>query len=507
MNKILGTDKKSRSRVTSGSLTPSSLVPAAFNPSLFERCAHRLCTHTALWVAVWCGMPALLPIQAAAQSCAVSQAGCDAGIAALQTPTSLTVSSATYLGLGAADTANATAIGRDCSVIVAGKFSSTEFGVTPHVVAGASSGAVLRLSTDGRAVRSLTRIGAEVADLDVRRTGGEIAVAGDAGAMLLSPDASAVLWAKPGAANRVAVADDGHVVALEGKTIRLYNVAGAERFSLPLSASTVNDVAIDSASGLVFVTGFNQKDGSTCSQLQVAWINAYNFQGELVWKNYDWTQVEAGNNGDCADTRGVRLALGADNKLYFAGTSAGGNSIFRHQPRNLTVAAPNVAYDAYTNPYQTRSNHITYYARLEPATGELLKGQFLLTRLTNNDGNTIEPRAIAADATGRVYIGGFAAFAIPNRTALQFNGEIMPTYAGSDAWMMIASPDLSKRELWTSFTRGGRGQTWGLAIGNGVASLAGKSVTAPMFVANALQPADPAPTVSSGYVAVWPTAR
>lgn len=442
-----------------------------------------------------------------AQSCPLAPPqACDAGTAA-QTPTSLAVSAASYLGFGVADTANAVAIGRDCSILVAGKFSSNDFGVTPTALAGASTGAILRLSTDGRTVRSLTRMGVEVSDMEVRRTGGEIAVASDAGVTLLSNDTQTVRWNKPGAANRVAIADNGHVAALFGKTARLYDVTGAELFSLAVSASTVNDIAVDSTSGLVFVTGFNQRDGYKCSQLQVAWINAYDFQGQLVWRNYDWTQVQAGDNGDCADTRGVRIAMGADNKLYFAGTSAGGNSIFRHQPRDLAASAPNVAYDAYTNPYQTKSNHITYYARLEPATGVLLKGQFLLTRLTNNDGNTIEPRAIAADASGRVYIGGFAAFAIPNRTALSFNGETMPTYSGGDAWLMIAKPDFTARELWTSFTRGGKGTTLGIAVGNGVAAIAAKTTAVPMVTVNALQPADPPATASAGYVAIWPVAR
>jgi hypothetical protein len=199
--------------------------------------------------------------------------------------------------------------------------------------------------------------------------------------------------------------------------------------------------------------------------------------------------------------------VGQDGKLYFAGTSAGGNSIFRHMPRDLAINAANVSYDAYTNPYNTASNHIAYHARFDPANGNVRAGQFLLTRLSSTKGNTIEPRAITADEAGRVYIGGLVASAIANRTALSINGQTLPDYSGGDAWLMITNPDLSKRELWISFTKGGKGTTQGIAVGNGVAAIAGKATAFPMFTAQALQAADPPANTTAGYFAVWAAMR
>jgi hypothetical protein len=196
--------------------------------------------------------------------------------------------------------------------------------------------------------------------------------------------------------------------------------------------------------------------------------------------------------------------MGRDDKLYFASTSAGGNTIFRHQPRNLAVAAPNIAYDAYTNAYNTTSNHITYFARLAPATGDVLAGQILLTRLSTSKGNTIEPRAIAADEMGSVYLGGFAAFAIANRDSLSINGLPIANYTGGDAWLMIATPDLKSRKLWTSFTNGGKGTTFGIAVKGAIAAVAVKASAYPMTIVDALQPLAPVSATSSGYFSVLP---
>jgi len=49
----------------------------------------------------------------------------------------------------------------------------------------------------------------------------------------------------------------------------------------------------------------------------------------------------------------IASPLGGDGKLYFAGESAGGNSIYRYDPKYLSVAAPNVKFDPYNHAYNT----------------------------------------------------------------------------------------------------------------------------------------------------------
>lgn len=76
---------------------------------------------------------------------------------------------ATYLGLGASDAANAVDIAPDCAVVVGGQMTATEFGQSPTTLLGGTSGAVVRLDRKGQRVLSLTRLGAVVNDLEVRR--------------------------------------------------------------------------------------------------------------------------------------------------------------------------------------------------------------------------------------------------------------------------------------------------------------------------------------------------
>lgn len=269
--------------------------------------------------------------------------------------------------------------------------------------------------------------------------------------------------------------------------MRIYGATGNLLGTLTLADSAVNDVAVDGRGQRVFVTGFAQRDGGPCSQLQVAWVRAYRYDGSPLWKAYDWTHAQAAAaNSSCADTRGVRLALGRDGGLYFAGESAGGNSIFRFSPQDLASPAPNVKSDKYTDPYNTASNPITYLARLD-----------------SSRGNTLRPRALAADEAGRVYIGGIAAYAIASRASLTLDGEVLPPYAGDDAWVLVASPDLKERLLWMVWNAGGKGEVRGLAAGGGIAALAARVNAAPLHLNNALQPDAPSGG-GPGFASAWP---
>jgi len=432
-----------------------------------------------------------------------------------QKSSALVTAWSTYLGKGSSDAANAVDLAPDCSLLIGGSFSGSDFGKTPTVFLGGSSGAVLRLEPTG-AVRAVARLGSAVADLEARvslressearRDSGTVAVAGDFGLAVLAPDLESLLWSvgDQGAASRVAIGSDGTVAALFGKAVRIYGATGKLLGTLTLSDSAVNDVAVDGRGQRVFVTGFAQRDGGPCSQLQVAWVRAYSYAGSPLWKAYDWTHAQAAAaNSSCADTRGVRLALGRDGWLYFAGESAGGNSIFRFSPQDLASPAPNVKSDKYTDPYNTASNPITYLARLDPASGANLAGQFLLARLDSGKGNTLRPRALAADEAGRVYIGGVSAYAIASRASLTLDGEVLPPYAGDDAWVLVASPDLKERLLWMVWNAGGKGEVRGLAAGGGIAALAARVNAAPLHLNNALQPDAPSGG-GPGFASAWP---
>jgi hypothetical protein len=459
----------------------------------------------------------------------------------------LTVSAASFAGLALGDRASGVAIAPDCSVILgatlanASAFSDTTNITNPlSPASNGTSGTVMQLSANGTQLLKRARVGAAVNDLAVNPTNGDIAIAADIGVVVLAADLTTVRWSDlTQVAARVDIASDGTVVALRGgtqsdavgdrgtaKTYTIYNANGTQRYARTSGYTQVQDIAVDAATQRVFMTGFAQRDGSSCSDLQVAWLKAFDYDGADQWVNYDYSLGVADANSDCADTRGRRVTLGEDGMVYFAGTSAGGNAIFRWLPstrqtgvslNQLGTPANNMkpGADNYVDPFNTKSNHITYVARFEPRTGQHLLGFFLLSRNgqatdSNPPGNTIEPRAIAADKDGRFYVGGYSAYQIKNRPDVNLNGSTMAAYAGSDAWALVTSPDGTQRETWIAFNNGGKGAVRGIAAVRGSAAVAAYIEQGAMFTTNALQTAAPATfaspnpqTQSSGYYAVW----
>jgi len=410
------------------------------------------------------------------------------------TATNLVVCSASYLGGSGDNSGTAIGIAPDRSVVMGGKINDNNFNQTPiNLKAGSSTssggnGVIVRMSPTGKTILSVTRLGDVIDELDINRQTGQIAVVGDFGLAVLNSSANQVLWSKDlgsggGATSstgrRVGVGQNGEIAAFFNKQVTVFGKARNQIGQFTSAGNFGEDVAIDSRSQTVIVTGFSQKNGGECHQLQVAFIRGYSYTGKLKWHDYDWTQTQAqAANSSCADTRGLRVAIGKDNMLYFAGESAGGNSIYNYDPRNSDQKAPNVSFDNYNTPFNTKSNHITYYAKLNPATGAILKGQFALARRPNGQGNTIRPRAITADENGYVYIGGESTASIPNRTnptLLSISGQTLGDYSGGDCFLLVVSPDFHTRNIWTTWTAKGSttssGTIFGVAATKGTASV------------------------------------
>lgn len=328
----------------------------------------------------------------------------------------------TYLGGPILDQVSAVEIAPDTTIVVAGTFPGTKFGIrTPIQPFGAGyTSAVLRLDRTGTRLLSMTQMCNELDDMDVHRGNGKIAVVCEYGPALLSADGAMVLWtanvdpsggsSTTGEGRRISIGSDGTVAVLHGKHISVFGEGGDSIAKWRVNNSWVNDVAVDGANHLVFVASFAQL--SKCGYpVQVAALHAYDYHGALRWKNYDFRDTLC---ADMADTRGDRVAIGRDGFLYFASESAGGNTIFRRDPRNIVLDDPAFRTgDIYSHAYATASNHITFLGKYDPATGRLLDGRMLLSRRQSSDGrtagNTITPRALAADEHGYIYVGGASA--------------------------------------------------------------------------------------------------
>ncbi|MGL5004284.1 MAG: hypothetical protein ACRDAM_15200, partial [Casimicrobium sp.] len=271
---------------------------------------------------------------------------------------SLTVANASFAGLALGDRASGIAIAPDCSLLIGATLGGTSaFSDTANVTNplapanNGTTGTVMQLSADGSQLLKRAKIGAAINDIAVNTGNGDIAIAADIGVVVLAADLVTVRWSDLSQiAARVDIASDGTVVALRGgsqsdavgdrgtaKTYTIYNANGSLRYERTSGYSHVADIAVDAVTQRVFMTGFAQRDGRGCSQLQVAWLKAFDYDGVEQWVNYDYATGVADANSDCADTRGRRVAVGEDGMVYFAGTSAGGNAIFRWLPSTRQV--------------------------------------------------------------------------------------------------------------------------------------------------------------------------
>lgn len=420
----------------------------------------------------------------------------------------LQVSAATYLGDTGNNGASATDIGSDGSVVLAGVLP----GYNPNAgsmttVLNGGDGVVVRLSSDGQSVLSVTHVGATINDLRIN-TNGTMVVCGDFGVAVLDSTASNLLWnATPGTGKRCAIADDGTVVVLVGGTAYTYDANGNPLGSWDLGGGFQNDVAIESSDGYVFGTGYSNKKDQSGGPVQVPFMRAWSYTGTLQWSDYDFSGPSLGSV--VADGRGLRVAVGRDGKLYLLAQSAGGNSIFGLNPQDVTQSLSSsqlIGTDAYNTTYNTKSNNITWYGRFNPNDGTIDKGQFLLTRLSGGQGNTLQPSSIMADENGQIYVGGSAAAYIQNRDVKQVAGTTVGPYNGGDAFVVIVTPDLSVRLVWNVFTASGSpgASVNGISERNGTAAVAMTATgTGTLITANALQ-SSPSSSSSNVYTAIWP---
>lgn len=401
--------------------------------------------------------------------------------AVFDTVTDLQVSAASYFGSAGDDAGNAVEIAPDNTILLAGTVGS--------------QGQVLRLDATGQTVLASYAVGTNIQDMDINRSNGNITVVGDSGATTLSSDGS-VLWTVTlsGSTNtrRVAVAQDGTVALLESNNsgnhqVTVLSAAGTQLGSFAINQTgqetSVDDIAIDSNAGSVFVAGYRQ----VASNLQLPLFRSYDYAGSVKWSNYEFSAAQAVSKGDTADTRGLRLAMGRDGMLYYAGSLDGGTTVYRRNSQDINLNATyNVNIDNYTNTSNTNVGKYGYFARVNPATGEVLKGQYVVNRLSSGKGNSFGINAIAADESGQVFIGGSSAASVPDRAQLKINGASVGNYTSGEGAVIAISPDFTSRELvavWTGNGTGAASGVNGIAAANGVRAIA-STVSGSMMTAN-----------------------
>ncbi|MGB6300091.1 MAG: DUF4114 domain-containing protein [Rivularia sp. (in: cyanobacteria)] len=382
-----------------------------------------------------------------------------------QSPTNnLDVSAATYLGGADDDFTNAVDISVDGNfVIVGGSLKNTNFGGAEFEVLGGGDGSIVRYDSQTNEVVATTRLPGKVLDLEVSKNG-DIAVAYEGGIAVLNADATEVKWDKSlSNASRIAISDSGTVGVIEdidnaSDKAYLFDSEGKEKQQWDTGSSGRHfyDIAVtDQNKGMVIATGYEQK----ADLLQVAFTEALSYGGEDRWKNYDFNAGEIQGEGLTADTRGTHVSIGRDGQLYAAYKVNGGtgSSIFYRDPNDLTEKVTDdrkIETDDYNRPTDISGGKITWYGRYNLETGDLIKGQTLLAR-QSNDGKSVTVSSITATEDGTVILGGDAAFKIANRDDQTIEGQPVSEYTkndgydGFDAYLAVISPDLKQRISWT----------------------------------------------------------
>lgn len=427
----------------------------------------------------------------------------------IQTPLSnqpnlnLNVRSATYLGGAGADFAHGLDIAPDGSIVMVGTMPDhNPGGATAVPLLGGGDGVIIRLAPDGQSVRSVTRIGDAVRDLAVAANG-RILVCGDFGVALLNATADDLIWSDTslGSSQRCDLGSDGttavlvkvsnaadqvHVFAADGAPIATWSSSG--------SGQHWQDVAVAATEEAIILTGYTQKT----SNLQVPLIYATSYDGQTErWTAYDFAASAIFDRNLGADSRGQLVVMGRDGLLYFAGTTDGGNTVYGRNPQNIDQSLPAttlIRYDRYNNPFQlSGSTKFTFYGRFNPATGEILRGQYLLTRLNNGNGNSIAPNGMMADENGRLYLSGESYARLDNRDNRQIAGTTVGPYSGGEPFLLIVSQDFQTRIIWTTFAGSngaGGSPAYGVSVRQGTAAVAIglREGSRNLITHNALQP-------------------
>ncbi|MDX2054997.1 MAG: hypothetical protein SFV15_21520 [Polyangiaceae bacterium] len=414
--------------------------------------------------------------------------------------TSLEVCTATYLGGAGGDRLSASGFGSDGALLVGGVIPSAEpTGKVVQLLSG-GPGVVVRLSGDGRHVLSTTHLGQSVNDLVVAPSG-RIAVAGDFGVVLLDRKAESVVWHAPRANMlRVAVGFAEDVAALDDTGgVHVFDQEGAVRGNFTLADPVVNDVAVGPSGDQVFVVGGHPDPNGECPG-SVPFLRSYSYGGALQWKAYDFSA----QLGNCASSRGVRVVVGRNNKLYYAGEQQGGNSAHLRNPLDVNQEAILTSYDDYTAGYGKAILDYSFIARFEPSTGLFEAGQVVLPRNAQIGGSLLVG-GLDVDAMGNIYVAGQSSCCISGRDGLSIAGAAVGAFQVPEISALVIAPDFASRKLWTTFTGTSGSEMFAASIteANGrVAMVANQSNE--LGQALVFESLHPAPLgQSDGFVGVW----
>jgi hypothetical protein len=333
-----------------------------------------------------------------------------------------------------------------------------------------------------------------------------VAASGNFGVAVLPQTLDKVRWSKSdiGLVDRLSIGVDGHVAAVSGTKVTLYDGDGTKLTDFTVHQDRLRDVAIDSRKKLVYVAGDSGFSPS------IAFLAAFDYSGKRQWLDWGFNRKEVTSYP--SDTYAYHVAVGKDGGLYVEGETHGTSTIFKQDPRDVKKSATHVETDAYNSLYNVPTNTtITYIAHLSATDGKLLDNSFLLARKA--DGSALNCRGqggIDVDSDGTIFAGGTCDGENKGKA------KITPAHPIAEApnytYIAIIAKGMETRKLLTTW---GDGQTAGVAVGYGTAAIVATastnvedSKTGPLYTYNAVQGAPPHKLTdgnSTGFLATWST--
>ncbi len=441
-------------------------------------------------------------------------------------PNNLDVNISSYLGSTGQDIIYTSQIYNYNKIILAGESSNLTEMVQVNLAGktleeiqitdSSHTGFVMILSPNGQVVESVISLPSAVVDSSLITSGNILITISDLGQINIIDLTSKLItntFTAPAGGKfsrvRVDATAPGYIAGIRNGKVSVFGIDGNQiGASFDPVGKQIMDIAVDPESLDLIIVGETQKDGAPCTQYRGGWMRSYKFDGGLNWTNYDWTKEQVVNH--CADAMPILVSMGLDGKIYMAAESAGGNTVFAKDPRDLNKAIL-TKYDQFNDPYNTASNHITFYGRFDAATGNIEKGQMMLSRLSSGAGNTIKPFSIEADEAGNVVLSGESASHFPDRISRSgensgnpqktINNTLIAPYAGGEGFVAKISSDFNSRLISTSFTgTDGNSQFYTVATRNEKVVVAGKITKGQQVIVNSLQAQGGG---VDGFFAIW----
>jgi hypothetical protein len=378
-----------------------------------------------------------------------------------------------FLGTSAIDEVRTTLVKANNDIVLIGNFGATLNTGTAikYYIDGAtdaSRGAVIILSSDGKTMKSITRICPEIAEACKDRNDNFYIAAAGTGAYKINNFATAQIWKRTftKTVHRIdAGAGTGFtVVMLASETdINDASLSGTEMHTIEIDGSTSTfissiaangaDVAVHEPSQTLIGVGFKNFNtpstpGAGALPVYVPVMRGFSYTGTTKYIAYDWSQDETSPRwlnkpeNNMADMRFNKATIGRDGYLYVAGQVYGGNHCMRYSPFDIMVPAAMTGGDTYFNLANTGTETHIYIGRFDAGTGNVVKQQSLTARLPSTAGNSmfIEHGNIDADSSGNVYIAGSSASGMP-QTIDYVPGE----YSGG-GMIMVLNKDMNQRK-------------------------------------------------------------